>query len=231
MKNTNTHSSKLKQRSLSQKWLRRSALILLCVHLLSAIGAMICYEHVEQRTEQFTFDTIEQVPFQRVGLVLGTSKQVRGGQSNLYFKYRMDAAEALFKQGKVEHLVLSGDNGSIYYNEPVDMKNELLKRGIPEDRIHLDYAGFRTFDSVFRMEAIFGQKAFTIISQEFHTQRAVFIAQSLGLQAFGFNARNVGASGGMKTRFREYLARVRVMLDVWFGAKPRFLGERIVIPA
>ncbi len=219
------------QRSISRKWLRRTGVFMLCSLVLMALAAVVCNSVVEAQTERFTFDAVDQVPFQRVGLVLGTSKQVRSGQSNLYFKYRMDAAEALFKQGKVEHLVLSGDNGNINYNEPVDMKNELLKRGIPEDRIHLDYAGFRTFDSVYRMEAIFGQKAFTIISQEFHTQRAVYIAQSLGLRAIGFNARNVGASGGMKTRFREYLARVRVMLDVWFGAKPRFLGERIVIPA
>lgn len=219
------------QRSISRKWLRRTGVFMLCLLVLMALAAVVCNSVVESQTERFTFDAVDQVPFQRVGLVLGTSKQVRSGQSNLYFKYRMDAAEALFKQGKVEHLVLSGDNGSIYYNEPVDMKNELLKRGIPEDKIHLDYAGFRTFDSVYRMEAIFGQKAFTIISQEFHTQRAVYIAQSLGLQAIGFNARNVGASGGMKTRLREYLARVRVILDLWLGAKPRFLGERIVIPA
>jgi SanA protein len=219
------------QRSISRKWLRRTGVFMLCLLVLMALAAVVCNSVVESQTARFTFDAVDQVPFQRVGLVLGTSKQVRSGQSNLYFKYRMDAAEALFKQGKVEHLVLSGDNGSINYNEPVDMKNELLKRGIPEDRIHLDYAGFRTFDSVYRMEAIFGQKAFTIISQEFHTQRAVYIAQSLGLRAIGFNARNVGASGGMKTRLREYLARVRVILDLWLGAKPRFLGERIVIPA
>lgn len=126
--------------------------------------------------------------------------------------------------------MLIGDNGSIYYNEPQDMKDELIRRGIPAERIYLDYAGFRTLDSVIRMKAIFGQSSFTIVSQEFHTRRAVFIAKSMGLDAVGFNAKAVGAYGGMKTLFREYLARVKVMLDLWLDVEPRFLGEPIAIP-
>lgn len=205
---------------------------LLCAgcFLAFALIAQMCFRHVDSNTEASTFDAIALVPHQKVALVLGTSKRLRDGRQNLFFTYRMDAAEALFKAGKVNYLVLSGDNGSIYYNEPRDMKNDLVKRGIPEDRIYLDYAGFRTFDSVVRMRAIFGQSSFTIISQEFHTRRAVYIAQSMGMHAVGFNARAVGAHGGMKTMLREYLARVKVILDFWLGIEPRFLGEPIAIP-
>lgn len=221
----------MKQVHLKRKQLMYKVLLLIpsCL-LVFALIAQMCFHHVESNTEASTFDAVQLVPYQKVALVLGTSKRIRDGRQNLFFNYRMDAAEALFKAGKVNYLVLSGDNGSIYYNEPQDMKNELVQRGIPAERIYLDYAGFRTFDSVIRMNAIFGQSSFTIVSQEFHNRRAVFIAQSMGLNAVGFNAKTVSAYGGMKTMLREYLARVKVILDLWLSAEPRFLGEPIAIP-
>jgi len=128
-----------------------------------------------------------------------------------------------------DSLVISGDNGRKGYNEPQDMKEALVGRGVPAEAIYLDYAGFRTYDSVVRMEKIFGQESFTVISQEFHNRRAVYIAQALGLDAVGYNAADVAAYAGMKTRLREKLARVRMFMDLWTGKTPKFLGEPVEI--
>ena len=159
----------------------------------------------------------------------GTSRTVRSGRPNAYFYNRVDAAAALYHAGKVEYLVISGDNGRKGYNEPQDMKEALVGRGVPAGAIYLDYAGFRTYDSVVRMEKIFGQESFTVISQEFHNRRAVYIAQALGLDAVGYNAADVAAYAGMKTRLREKLARVRMFMDLWTGKTPKFLGEPVEI--
>ena len=106
---------------------------------------------------------------------------------------------------KIEFIVISGDNSKKDYNEPLDMKNELIKAGIPPEKIYLDYAGFRTYDSVIRLDKIFGQKKFTVISQDFHNRRAIYIARHLNLQAIGFNAKDVDVYNGFKTKLREKL--------------------------
>ena len=110
-----------------------------------------------------------------------------------------------------------------------DFKEELVKRGIPEDRIFLDYAGFRTLDSVIRAKEIFGQEEITIISQEFHNERAIYLAGKNDIEAVGFNARDVSRRYGLKVQLREYLARTKVFLDILFEVEPKFLGEKIEI--
>ena len=109
------------------------------------------------------------------------------------------------------------------------MKEELLKNGIPENRIFLDYAGFRTYDSVIRMSKIFGQNSFTVISQEFHNRRAIYIARHFGLNVTGFNAKDVDIYNGFKTKLREKFARVKVFIDILTNKQPKFLGEQIEI--
>ncbi len=135
----------------------------------------------------------------------------------------------LYHAGKIQNIVISGDNSQKDYNEPQDMMDALVAAGIPANRIYLDFAGFRTFDSVFRMNVIFGQSSFTIISQEFHNLRAIYIARALGLNASGYNAKDVDAYNGFKTQVREKFARVKVLLDIWVGKQPKFLGQKIVI--
>ena len=181
----------------------------------------------------FIFDTADQVyadpskvPHRSVGLVLGCSRTLANGRSNLYFRYRMDAAAKLYHAGKVDVLLVSGDNSSRYYDEPTDMKQALVDRGVPVDRIFCDYAGFRTFDSVIRAKQVFRADGFTVISQEFHNQRALFIGNRRGMQSVGFNAREVTGHHGIRTRLREYLARTVTVLDLYvLQTKPKFLGE------
>jgi SanA protein len=127
-------------------------------------------------------------------------------------------------------VIISGDNSKSTYDEPTDMKNELVKRGIPESVIFLDYAGFRTFDSVIRAQKVFSQTEFTVISQQFHNERAIVIARHYGIKAIGYNAKDVTAYNGFKTKVREKFARVKLFLDFIIGNEPKFLGKKIEIP-
>jgi SanA protein len=185
---------------------------------------------ISSQARPYLYTDIETLPYNEVGLLLGTSKYAPGGRVNLFFEYRIRAALDLFEAGKIDYIIASGDNSHRSYNEPVRMKEELVRRGIEEDRIYLDYAGFRTLDSVVRTNRVFGRKQFTIISQGFHSERALYIARQEGLEAIAYGARDVQGPAGVTTSFREYFARVKALLDVHvLGAEPRFLGEPIEI--
>jgi SanA protein len=200
-----------------------------------ALGAALmvilyCNWRVQHDTVPYTFTRAARVPHNRVGLVLGTSNRLRNGSPNPFFNYRIAAAVSLYRHKKVDYLVVSGDNSQRNYNEPEMMKTALVQQGVPENRIYMDYAGLRTLDSVVRCRKIFGQSRFTIISQAFHNQRALFIAQHYGLNAVGFNARDVTGRNGLKVQFREMLARVKVFLDLYLlNKQPKYLGEEVKI--
>jgi SanA protein len=202
---------------------------ILILIILSLVSILWANSTINKQTESRIYSDTDSIPENNVGLLLGTSKFLRNGNSNQYFENRISATIQLYKAGKIKNVVISGDNSKKDYNEPEDMKNELIKRGIPEDRIYLDFAGFRTYDSVFRMKEIFGQDRFTIISQEFHNQRAVYIASALKLNAIGFNAKDLNAYNGFKTKIREKFARVKMFIDLIFEKKPKFLGDKIEI--
>lgn len=198
---------------------------LLCLLLIIFSNWLIIY-----RTTPHLYNTVKDTPNNRVGLVLGTVKTLPNGRSNLYFIYRINAAVELYRAGKIKHILVSGDNHRKGYDEPTDMQQALIQKGIPESVIHLDYAGFRTLDSVVRTHKIFGQNKFTIVSQPFHNQRAVFIAQRYGLDAVGYNAKGVSGRGGFKTNVREWFAKVKAVLDLYvLQTKPKFLGKPVKI--
>ncbi|MPS63522.1 MULTISPECIES: ElyC/SanA/YdcF family protein [unclassified Chryseobacterium] len=173
---------------------------------------------------------LEEVPKTKVALLLGTSKSLSNGQPNAYFYNRIQATVDLYKSGKIQYIIVSGDNSRKDYNEPEDMQQELIKSGIPQDRIFMDHAGFRTLDSVVRAKDIFGQNKLVIISQKFHNERAVFLAQQNGMDAFGYNAADVNKYTGFKTNVREYFAKAKAYWDLIFGVEPKFGGEKVLIP-
>jgi SanA protein len=176
------------------------------------------------------YTDIDDIPYNEVGLLLGTSKYGPSGRINPFFEYRIRAARELLAAGKVDYLIASGDNSHRSYNEPVLMKEELVRRGVSPDRVYLDYAGFRTLDSVVRTSRVFGRGRFTIISQGFHAERALYIAAHHGLDAIAYSARDVRGASGVTTSIREYFARVKALLDVHvLDAEPKFLGEPIEI--
>jgi len=184
---------------------------------------------VERKTKNSLFDNTEVIPKNKVGLLLGTGKHLRDGRINLFYKYRIEAAAKLFNSKKIDFILVSGDNGTKEYDEPTAIENDLRAKGIPKEKIYLDYAGFRTLDSVVRSKMIFGQDSITVISQPFHNKRAIYIAQKKGIQAVGYNAEDVKGYYGLKTKLREKLARAKMVLDVIFGKKPKFLGEKVEI--
>lgn len=206
--------------------IRKRILALIILPVLIFTG---CYYIIEVSTADRIYRDIDKVPYNKVGLVLGTARHQVGGGVNPYYKYRIEAALELFAAGKVSFILVSGDNGSVYYNEPNTIKKDLIAGGIPENRIFLDYAGFRTLDSMVRANIIFGLDSVTVISQEFHNERALFIASKKNLYAVGFSAKNISGSPGFKVQFREYFARVKVFLDLIFNTEPRYYGNRIEI--
>ena len=173
------------------------------------------------------YSSVEKVPKRGVALLLGTAKYVRKGKINYFYKYRIDAAVKLYKAGKVRAILVSGDNATKYYNEPARMKRDLIKRGIPKSKIYLDFAGFRTLDSILRAQEIFGLKKYIIVSQKFHLQRALFIAQKSGANAIGFVAKDIPrTTAAFKMRMREYAARVKAFLDIYIlHTTPKFFGK------
>jgi SanA protein len=176
-----------------------------------------------------TFAHVDQIPKNRVGLVLGTAQRLKDGQPNPYYTFRIQAVVKLYKAGKIDFVLVSGDNATIYYNEPIGFKRDLVKAGIPGNRIFLDYAGFRTLDSMVRAKEIFGLDSVTVISQKFHNERAIYLAEKKGLIAIGYNAEDVQGSDGLNVRVREYFARVKVFIDLLFNIQPKFYGKRIEI--
>ncbi len=208
------------------KYIIVSVFVFFIFLILSVIYSSNYY--ISKFAQYKTFDTIVDIKSEKVGLLLGTSKYIRGGGINLYFKYRIDAAVMLFASRKISYILVSGDNSLISYNEPITMQRELLKRGIPADRIYLDYAGFRTLDSVIRAKEVFGLNSAIVISQRFHNERAIYLAENYGLNLVGFNARG-NKNISFTTRWREYFARVRAFFDTTFNVSPKFLGERIII--
>ena len=170
----------------------------------------------------------KELPQKKAALLLGTAKYMRGGGKNYFYTYRIRAAVALWKAGKVKAIIVSGDNGTKYYDETTTMYDDLVKAGIPAKYVTKDYAGFRTLDSVVRAEAIFDLKDYIIISQKFHLERALFIAKVKGQKAIGFVAKDIpGTAAAYKMKAREYLARAKAFLDVYIlHTEPKFYGKK-----
>ena len=203
--------------------------------ILTAFFAVVvlllaCNVWVILSTTNQIFTELRDVPERKVALVLGTSKRFADGRPNTYFKNRIEAAARLYKEGKVKHLILSGDNRTQYYNEPRDMKQALLARGIPDSAITLDYAGLRTLDSMVRSKKVFGQDELVVVTQKFHSYRAVFIGDYYHMNTVAYAAEELPFRESINILFREFLARPMAVLDLYVLRKnPRHLGQRELI--
>jgi len=195
---------------------------------LAVLFVALCNYVVIKHSRGRMYSNIDDVPYNKVGLLFGTSKYIKNGSPNPFFQNRIKAAADLYYAKKIDYVILSGDNQFSYYNEPQDMRKALRYMQVPDSVLVMDYAGFRTFDSVIRCFKVFGQTKFTLISQEFQNKRGIYIARKEGLDVVGYNAEDVDFRMGIKTSVREVLARVNVVLDIYlFHTQPKFLGKKI----
>ncbi len=188
--------------------------VVVCIALM-----LICDQIVVSNAKGKVFSDIDSIKSNKVGLLLGTTPQARIGRiTNYFFIYRIDAAEKLYKAGKIERILISGDENSLDgINEPECMKDSLVARGIPASSIILDGKGYRTICSVVNANKVFGLKSFTIISQKFHNERAIYQAKHLGLDVEnlqGYNAKTPRSRRAYLTTIREYFARVKMFIDI-----------------
>ena len=183
--------------------------------LLGGLLAVVCVNlYVLYATRKLVRHNLLELEPGRTALVLGTSKNVATGRPNLFFRGRIETAAELYAAGKVTHLLLSGDHQSADYDEPLDMQQALLAKGVPASAMTLDGAGLRTLDSVVRARDVYGLKKCVVITDDFHLPRALFLAQHFGLEAVGFETESLDWGTSIKTRLREYLARVKLLLDL-----------------
>jgi SanA protein len=189
---------------------------------------LLCNRWVINSTDAYLYTDWALLPENDVGIVLGTSPFVRGGDPSTEFQGRIRAAAELYRLGKVRLLVVSGANPDSTYNEPRKMYQALVKAGVPESAIKMDFAGFRTLDSMVRAQTVWGQSRITVITQRYHTYRAIFLARKVGVQAVAFAAAlgTDGAELGNRHPVREVFARAKAVLDLLIlNTQPKFLGE------
>ncbi|MBA3829530.1 MAG: YdcF family protein [Taibaiella sp.] len=207
----------------------RYPLLIIVIVVLIAGGIFLTDRWVTRSTQSQLYSDTATIPVNKVGLLLGTSKYLGRGKLNPYYQYRIDAAVLLYKSRKILYILVSGDNATEHYNEPEQMKKDLIARGIPPERIFTDYAGFRTLDSILRCKLVFDEDRVTVISQPFHNERALFIANRNGISAIGFNAQDVTGENGLKVAVREKLARIKMLIDLFLNTQPKYYGPRIII--
>ena len=204
--------------------MKKLFLFAICVGIILMLPWML----ISFATTGMIYMNVDDVPARKYGLLLGTSPGAQN--SNLFFNTRIEAAKILYEKGKIEYIIVSGDNSTSSYNEPLYMKTELERRGVATDKIVMDYAGFRTLDSVLRAKEIFSlTDDITIISQPFHLERALFLAKFHKINAIGFGAADVSLKYGLQTYIREIGARWLAMYDTIRGTQATVLGDKVEI--
>ena len=199
---------------------------LITLIFIGSVFLILPWGIISMMTSFLVYRDVDHIPEREVGLLLGTSPG-SNGRTNLFFSTRIEAAKELYEKKKIKHILVSWDNSTAAYNEPEMMRASLIKAGIPSEDITLDYAGFRTLDSVVRASEIFSLTgSFTIISQPFHVERALFLARSNDIDAIGFGAANVSLEFGLFAYVREIGARWVALYDALFDTRPRVLGEK-----
>ena len=207
--------------------MKKFKIILGIIGIILLIGILINV-YIESVIKKHIYSDINNVPKSYTGLVLGAFVSERGTPSYV-LRQRLDKAVELYKAGKIERILVSGDHGKKNYDEVNGMKEYLLKNGIPLKDIFLDHAGFDTYSSMVRAKEIFEVDSVIIITQKFHLPRSVYIARKKGLNAYGVVANTDNKYENIYNQGRDKISRVKAFFDVAFGRKPKYLGEKIPI--
>ena len=205
--------------------IKKILLALAALLALALIFALTLNRMVQEAADGKTFGVAE-APQKQTALVLG-AKVHEGGRLSDMFRDRVDTAIELYKAGKVEKILVSGDHGTSGYDEVNAAKGYILTKGVAGKDIFLDHAGFDTYDSVYRARDVFQAESMIIVTQAYHLPRALFIADKLGVDAVGVGA-DLHTYGGQESRdFREIFASDKAWLDAALHSKPKFLGDAI----
>lgn len=191
---------------------------------------IVCHYIVVWNASGKTYDNVEAIPHNKVGLLLATSPITPGGAHNFYFENRIKAADELYKAGKIDFIIASGGdyrqsqkNGC---DEPGAIRDSLIAPGIPNERIILDYEGTTTRNSIYKAQQVFKLDSVTLISQKYHNERAIFLAERCNIKVVGYNAEpSPIRRNRVKNTLREYLARVKMFGSILFAATPSFSDQ------
>ncbi len=202
------------------------ALRVAAVALMAGALAWYAERRLDRAAEAKSFSDVGKIPAADVALVLGTAPIGPEGGPNRYFVYRLDAAAALFKAGKAKYFIVSGTRAG-RYDEPTAMRAGLIERGVPAEAIYRDFGGDRTLESIVRARRVYGQTRLIIVSQRFHLARALFLALHEGIDARGFEARDVDQPYSIFTELRRYPSAMRAYWDVWNGMRAEDVGKPV----
>lgn len=201
--------------------------IALYLAIIGLVAIISVNYYVKSSTKKNIYYSIKKFPKNDVGIIFGAG--INGDQPSKYLKDRLDAGIALYKANRINKILLSGDNGRDEYDELTVMKNYCFKHGVDTTKIFIDYAGFDTYSTMYRAKHIFNIKKATLISQEYHLNRAIYIGQKLGIKSVGYSANNGEYLGYKYVTFREYGSVFKSFFDVLRNREPRFLGNPIDI--
>ncbi|MBP3627984.1 SanA/YdcF family protein [Anaerotignum sp.] len=212
-----------------KKWLKRGILALFCLGITGGLAVFGLSSFVKNRTADKIVNETEAAKLDAdCILVLGCGVR-EDGTPSLMLRDRLETGVALYEAGAAPKLLMSGDHGRKDYDEVNLMKDYAMEKGIPSEDIFMDHAGFSTYDSMVRARDIFCAKTVVIVSQEYHLYRALYLAEKLGLEAYGVPALDVNYRGQAYREFREMLARSKDFCTAVIQPQPKFLGEKIPI--
>ena len=204
----------------------RSKLVLLIICIFSSLAVLLIIDfYIGSFSRRKLYYDVNDVPHRPVALILGCNKYFEE-RINLFYLYRINAAYELWKFGKINAILVSGDNSRRDYDEPTNMKADLIAKGVPAEYITIDYAGFRTLDSIIRAGKVFNLEDYIVVSQPFHCGRAVYLAKQHGQDVIAFCADDVRSTAGFKLRLREVLARNKAVFDIFTNKQPKYLGKQ-----
>ncbi|WP_374174074.1 vancomycin high temperature exclusion protein [Flavobacterium tructae] len=195
--------------------------------IIGVIAIISVNWYVKSSTSNLIYYTVNNLPKNEVGIIFGAG--INGDQPSKYLKDRLDAGILLYKTHKINKILLSGDNGRDEYDELTVMKTYCFNHGVDTTKIFIDYAGFDTYSTMYRASHIFKIKKATLVSQEYHLNRAIYIGQKLGVKSIGFSANKGEYLGYQYVTFREYGSIFKSFFDVLRNRKPRFSGNPIDI--
>ena len=208
--------------------IKKIILIITLTFSICLVILLINTFYINSFSSLLVYKDVIKVPKKEVGIVLGAFVYSDGTLSGM-LKDRCDSAVELYKLGKINKILVTGDHGKKDYDEVNSMKNYLLKFDVKPEDVFTDYAGFDTYDSLYRAKNIFGVESAIVITQKFHLGRSIYIASSLGIETVGFIADRSYYGSTLSNEIREIFSNFKASFELLIGSKPKFLGDKILI--